>query len=129
MNLSLVLQEKWSKQLAKKDYDHYLQLFEAITNKHKVVKHLYLTNGRVTPLKLASNHKSQSLLTIFYKNISQTQINDPEFIICYDYKGTQLSGKFKIHDLELKPNESTLWTLIFDTHVPLVSEETWLVSE
>lgn len=127
-SLSLILQEKWQKQLASCDQSIYQNLYaQYLSNQLSRLEtiHLKASIGKLVPLRQAKNHKNERLITCFFQNtIAQTI--EPSFTATLQTNNRIIQKEIIIPRLSLAPNDVTLWTIIFDS-----SEETffegWLV--
>lgn len=123
--MTLILQEKWQKQLAPVDYNQYKNLY------HTYVKHqlTYLEDiglrasiGKLIPLRQAKNHAGQRLIICFYLNTTQTTLS-PSFTATLPSCDVV---DVTIPHLSLAPGEATLWTIIFTAPTTPFTEG-WLV--
>lgn len=110
--MTLILQDKWQKQLAPVDYNHYKNLY------HTYVKHqltdledigLRASIGKLIPLRQAKNHAGHRLIICFYENTTQTTLSPSFTATLPSDKGVDVT----IPRLSLAPGEVTLWTIIF----------------
>lgn len=124
--MTLILQDKWQKQLAAVDYHYYKTLYQAYLNHHLTDLEdigLVATTGKLTALRQAQNHAGHRLIICFYHNTTEDTIM-PTFTATLP---TAESAAVMIPNLTLAPGEATLWTVIFTAPTTAFTDG-WLVS-
>lgn len=124
--MTLILQDKWKKQLPPVDYDHYKALYHAYLNNQLSYLEdisLFASTGKLIPLRQAKNHAGHRLIICFYQ-YTGVEASVPTFTA--SLKSTE-SVVVTIPTLTLAPGETTLWTIIFTTPMTAFTEG-WLVS-
>ncbi|GEM02073.1 hypothetical protein SAMN05421839_10520 [Halolactibacillus halophilus] len=124
--MTLILQDKWQKQLAAIDYHHYKKLYWAYLNNQLTDLEdigLIATTGKLTALRQAKNHAGHRLIICFYHNTT-LEILIPSFTATLP---TSESVTITIPNLTLAPGEATLWTVIFTAPMTDFTDG-WLVS-
>lgn len=127
--MTLVLQEKWQKQLAKKDFLHYQKLYSLFERGELTLPQsfkLTASIGQLIPLRQAKNHRGERLIICFYHNNTADELH-PLFNVHLRANGDDLTQTVSIPNITLKPRQTTLWTVIFnDKSQPF--KDGWLIN-
>lgn len=124
--MTLILQDKWQKQLAPVDYHHYKTLYQAYLKDQLTYLEdigLCASMGKLIPLRQAKNHAGHRLIICFYQNTTEETIA-PTFTATLS---SSEAVAVNIPNLTLAPGEASLWTVIF-TAPKTTFTEGWLVS-
>jgi 3-dehydroquinate dehydratase len=124
--MTLILQDKWQKQLAPVDDHYYKMLYQAYLNNQLTELEdisLFASTGKLTALRQAKNHAGHRLIICFYHNTTEETIM-PTFTATLP---TSESTAVTIPNLTLAPGEATLWTVIFTAPTTAFTDG-WLVS-
>ncbi len=125
IKLTLILQDKWQKQLAAIDYRHYKSLYHAyLKNQLTSLEDigLYASKGKLIALRQAKNHAGHRLIICFYQNTTEESIV-PTFTATLP---SSEAVAVTIPNLTLAPGDVTLWTIIFTAPTNTFTEG-WLV--